>query len=402
MNSRTSVTLLIGIDIVLINLFLIFYTNATYPLVGHDYRLFLSRIIDTHLFYKVNGIAIQWYTPSFGSGLPAYPNPLQMQFSLPQLFTWFTNSWNASLMSAVVYASIGFLGAFYFFHKVLEFKPFTSILGAAFFIGNGFFIERVVVGHVNFFTFPLIIIPVLALLHPKFSNWLAGSLVALTAAIMVYSGGVYIGVINILSFLMILPVIYLIKPSLFSWKKQFLSLLWGGGFTILLCGSKLAATMAFMQNFPRIVHDHYQVSWQTGLGGLIFQLIGVMSTVPILELVGKNSLTFAAWLGRWTGTPYGFWELDSSLSPALVILLAYGAGYSLIHKPQIDKTNIVKKIFAGIFLLLAIFVTVEVSIAKGGMFTALSKIILIKSLHANVRFTSAFILPLVIVGAKDI
>jgi hypothetical protein len=79
------------VNLLFIAFFLVQYTSATYPLVGHDFRLYIPRLIDSHLFYKVNGLAIEWYTPSFGGGLPAYPNPLQMQFSLPQLFTWYFN-----------------------------------------------------------------------------------------------------------------------------------------------------------------------------------------------------------------------------------------------------------------------------------------------------------------------
>ncbi|MBE3142458.1 MAG: hypothetical protein IMZ61_00830, partial [Planctomycetes bacterium] len=93
MKSRRKIAVLGGLNILVIALFLVLYTNATYPLVGHDFRLYLSRVIDTHLYYKVNGFSIQWYTPSFGGGLPAYPNPNQIQFSLIQLLTWFTNPW---------------------------------------------------------------------------------------------------------------------------------------------------------------------------------------------------------------------------------------------------------------------------------------------------------------------
>ena len=73
---------LILLNILIIAYFLIRYTGATYPLVGSDYRLFIPRLIDSLLHYKVNGFSVQWYTPSFGGGLPAYPNPLQMQFSI--------------------------------------------------------------------------------------------------------------------------------------------------------------------------------------------------------------------------------------------------------------------------------------------------------------------------------
>jgi len=133
---------LIALNILVIVLFIVQYTSATYPMVGHDYRLFVPRLIDSHLYYKINGFGIEWYTPYFGGGLPAYPNPLQMQFSLPQLFTFFVNPWIAILASTAIYIAVGFLAAFLLLRDVLGFKPLPAILGSSFFVANGFVIEQ--------------------------------------------------------------------------------------------------------------------------------------------------------------------------------------------------------------------------------------------------------------------
>jgi hypothetical protein len=389
-----------GFNFLVIALFVVLYANATYPMVGIDYRLFLSRLIDTQLHYKVNGFGIQWYTPSFGGGVPAYPNPLQMQFSLTQLLTWFTNPWNAVLISCIIYAAIGFLAAFYFMRDLLGLRPLSAILGAVFFIANGFYIERVAIGHVNFITFPLIIVPVYALLAPKLPRWLGGVIVSLTVAVLVYSGGVYILVIGVMTGFITLPMVYFLKPDLLSWKKIWPVLAWGGALSLLLCGSKLYATTAYMQNFSREVHDEYSVTWYTGLGGLIAQLSGTQLALPVLKLLGKSGLDFVVRLGNWTGTPFGFWELDSSLSPALLLLIFYGAGRVIFRRPQIEKKDLFRKLIAGVCLIVAIILAVEFSIAKGFLYTDLSKLPILKSLHADTRFASAFILPLAILGTK--
>src|SRR5262245_35216013 len=65
-----------------VGLFLGVILNRTYPIIGHDYTYFISRTLDSYLHYRINGLSIQWYTPSFGGGLPSYANPQQMQFSL--------------------------------------------------------------------------------------------------------------------------------------------------------------------------------------------------------------------------------------------------------------------------------------------------------------------------------
>ena len=48
---------------------------------------------------------------------------------------------------------------------------------------------------------------------------------------------------------------------------------------------------------------------------MIFQLVGTMNCSPILGLIHKTSASYILRLIAWTKTPYGFWELDSSISP---------------------------------------------------------------------------------------
>jgi hypothetical protein len=401
MKKRGLYIILILLNILVIVFFLIQYANASYPLVGHDYRLFITRLLDSHLYYKANGLSIEWYTPNFGGGLPAYPNPLQMQFSLPQLITWFFNPYSAVFISTAIYITIGFLITYLFLNKIIELSPFSAILGADFFLINGFLIERVVVGHVNFLTFPLIIIPVYAILNTKLPAWLSGALISLTGAALVYSGGVYIAVIGLFSALMIIPITYFLKPGLFSWRRMLPVMVWGGLLTVLLCGSKLYATAEYMRFFPRTAHDHFGVNWTTGLLGMLFQLVGTMNWYPILGLIHKTSASYVLRLITWTKTPYGFWELDSSMAPGLLFLLVYGGFLLLFRKPHHEKrNNLVKTVIAGVCLLFTVLLAAEFSIAKGILYEQFSQLPVLQSLHAVTRFTSSFILPLAIVAAK--
>jgi hypothetical protein len=392
---------LIIINILLINLFLIQYTNASYPMVGNDYAGFTARLIDSHLYYKANGLGIEWYTPNFGGGLPAYPNPVQTQFSLPQLVTWFANPYLAILISTSIYVAIGFLVTYLFLNRVFELRPLSAILGADFFLINGFMIERVVVGHVNLLTFPLIIIPLFAMLHPKLPSWIGGVLISITGAALVYSGGVYIAIIGLFSTLIIFPLIFFLKPQLLSWRKILPVLIWGAVLTALLCGSKLYATMQYMRFFSREVSDHYPTNWLTGLGGMIFQLFGTMNFLPILSLIHKTSASFTVRLLNWTKTPYGFWELDASIAPGLVIMLVMGVIMVIFRKPRSEIRKVtIKKMIAGLCLIFIISLVAEFSMAKGILYELFRQLPILKSLHADVRFTSAFILPLAILGAK--
>ena len=400
MKKRAVYSAIIAVNILAIVIFMVAYSDATLPLIGHDYRLFIPRLLDTYLHYKVNGLTIQWYTPSFGGGLPAYPNPLQMQYSLTQLLTWFVNPWTAVLASAAIYTSIGFLVTYLLLKNILGFRPLSAILGASFFAANGFMIERVVIGHVNFITFPLIVILVYAIVNPKLPRWLAGSLIAAMAAALVYTGGVYIGVIGIFTALLTLPLLYFMKPDLFSWRKILPVLIWGGALAALLCGSKLYATAAYMKNFPRLVYDDYSVNWIHGLMGLAMQLIGPTSTLPIIKLAGKTYISYTLRLEQWTGTQYQFWELDSSLTPGLFFLLGVGLLLPIFRKHKLDRQNLVHKIIAAACLIFALILTTEFALAKGFLYDQLRQLPVLESLHANVRYASSFALPLAILAAK--
>ncbi len=405
MKNRYLITTLIMLNILTIGFFIVPYLNATYPAVGHDYAYFMPRLVDTHLHYKVNGLSIQWYTPSFGGGLPAYPNPQHMQFSLVQLLTWFVNPWWAILASIVIYSAIGFVAAYYFLKQLLGLQPLASILGAVFFSVNGFYFQQMAVGHLSFETFPLFAVIVAIIANPRLPGWLAGIFLSLICALLIYSGSFYVAFISLLGLLVVIPLIYLLKPSLLSGKRLLVVALWGGILTVLLSGSKVYAVSAFMQLFSRAVHDQYNTNWLTGVGGITFQLIGTMTIAPLLVLIGKSAVVFVVRLAEWTGSPYSFWELDAGLSPALVALLGGGALAFLFRKPNRvgaahRKVSIpIKRLLALVCLVIAILLVIEFILAEGIVYPQIRDLPFLRSMRVNSRWTSAFIFPLAVVGA---
>ena len=101
------------------------------------------------------------------------------------------------------------------------------------------------------------------------------------------------------------------------------------------------------KSFPRDVHDHYFVNWYTSIGGVVSPTGRCNDHTPISEFDRQEQSRLCCPVAQWTGSPYGFWELDSSISPALIILLIYGAWTILSHKPRFDKSNLLKKGIAG-------------------------------------------------------
>jgi hypothetical protein len=379
--------------------FLLYYLNATYPQVGHDYGLFIPRLIDTYLHTRVNGLTIQWYTPSFGGGIPVYPNPQDLQLTITQFLTGLVDPWAAILISTTIYLTLGFVAALDVFRRFFHLGMPASILGAVFFTANGFYFQHLAVGHVTFQPFPILAVIVWILLHPKLPVWLAGILLSFLITLLLYAGALYLIVIFIFSLAILLPLIYLLKPELISPKRLLKIGLFGGGLAILMCGSRLGAIIAYTQAFPRLVSETYPAGTFSALVGVLVQLAGTMTIAPFLIAIGKSPMVLVVRLRQWSGSPYSFWELDTSVSPVLWILIAAYLVIVIIRLKKIRIRRISgKQLLAAGLLVIAIYCLLEYILARGIIYPYLHELPMIRSLRVNSRMTAALILPLVVLG----
>jgi hypothetical protein len=392
------IVLLCAVNILAIGAVIIWYMSRTYPMIGHDYRLFMPYMLDSYLHQKINGLSIQWYTPSFAGGRPVFPNPQDLQFSLPQFLLWIVNPWIAILGSMMIYITIGFIATYTFLKRFLGLHSLASILGAVFFIANGFYFQHMVAGHVTFQAFTLFPVIMLIIVHPKLPSWLGGLLLSFICAILLYSG-LHDITFFIFTGLIFLPTLYLIKPSLLNGKRLFAIAIWGAILTLLLCGSKLSAAFYFMRFFPRLAQDNYNTNLWTGTIGMVRQLLGTMTMAPIYRIIHINPAISVQDMIESTGTPYRYWELDASLSPALLILLAGGAIAFLLRKPNIKAPIVKKRLIAEVGLVLAIWLVIEFTLAKGIIYPTIRNLPILESQRVNVRNICAFIFPLAVVGA---
>ncbi len=376
--------------------------SSLFPVVGRDAKYFLSRLVDTALHYRVNGLSIQWYTPTFGGGLPAYPHPLNSQFSLPQFMAFFLDPWAAVTFSYAVYIFVGYIAAYLLLRRPLAMGWAASTLGAALFSANGFYLEHIATGHLNFQAFPLLPIFLLVLLDSKISSITAAAIIGLTSAVMVYSASTYPAVFILLSLLVCLPLMYLIRPSAFCWGHIVKASALGIALSLGLTLSKLYAVLSFMRFFPRIATDEFTIPLHQAPLGLLLQLVGVMGLAPIFALTGSKMNGILQLLQGYTGGYVGLWELDLSMSPVLWLLLGLGAIALLRKIPHARKAlTPLKKDFwlAVALLLLATELTLEFTFARGLFYPHLRELPILNALHINSRFGSAFIMPLALLGA---
>jgi hypothetical protein len=303
----------------------------------------------------------------------------------------------------LVFVSIGFVATYYFLKKLMGLGSFASILGAVFFVGNGFYFNHAAVGHVTYQAFTLFPVILILLMHPRLPAWLAGLLFSLVMAILLYSG-IHNVPFFLLAGILIFPMLYLIKPAMLNGKRIFSVAAWGAVLSVLLLGSKISAIVYFMRFFPRLAQDNYTTTIWTGIVGIVHQLLGTLTLAPIYRLLGVVVPRTSAYmatvdLAKSTGTVYGAWELDASLSPALLLLLACGAITYLFHKPDLKSRIDKKRLIAEVCLLIAVWLVIEFTLAKGIIYPYIKHLPIFDSLRVNVRNISALIFPLALVGA---
>jgi|GEM_PF-456594 len=401
--------------------------NVKYPMVGYDYSYFVPRLLDSHLFYLKNGLEIHWWTPSFGAGLPSYPNPQQIQFSLPQLLLFITNPWISINISIIVFVGIGFFSTFFLF-KRLSFPKDQAILGATLFSTAGFFIEHLSVGHLGYIAFPLLPLVILLLINDKLPIPAAAIGIAFTFFILIHTAGFYVLVIFMFSVPISLLLIYILSNKIKPHYLRLFSISLIGLVTgILISSSKLTAVWSHLRYFPRYVEDVYNVNIFKSIMGFLSQLF----LTPIAVFFkGLNLEKFFQDLVG-TGTGMELWEFDIGLSPVILglllssCLLLKNLRFSRKKQtaPPIQNANLTTdksrnngngsflcKFFSGnnkkgvhkiVLLCLGIllcWISFELCIAKGIFYKYLKNIAFMKSLHVNVRFVSIFILPIVVLS----
>jgi len=392
--------ILLMLNLAVISGVVIGYLNMRFPLVGNDHRGVAS-MLDSYIYFRLNGLSIQWFSPSFGGGLPAFPDPNNAQFSLLHLLLFLVSPWQAVMISTVIFIIIGGCGSFYFFHRLLNLHWTASILGMVFFIATGYYMERISAGHLAFQTFPLLVILIIALLDLSIPRGIAGVIFALVITIMINQGGFILIVTFGLSLLVIFPLLYLYRYEIISWKHLVSVAAIGLLVTLVMSASKVAAVFAFMRFFPRQLEDYYPgTSILRGLFGIVLQLLGTMNLAPLLKLVGSDPGLLPNYMVSVTGAPYGYWEFDMSMSPVVFGIIIVGV-YSFLRKPKKYPGLLMQnnKWIAWIFFIFFTWIAIEFTLAKGWIYPLLQNLPILSSLHVNPRFAAAFLFPLAFIAA---
>ncbi|RPJ23910.1 MAG: hypothetical protein EHM33_19515 [Chloroflexi bacterium] len=279
----------------------------------------------------------------------------------------------------------------------------SSTLGAMFFIGNGFYIEHLIAGQIGYQLFPLGAVILYALTDRRSKYIYNGAIIATVITLMIFQAGFYLIVILILSLSITLPVLYLYKAKVLNLRNITLTAISAAVLCAAITASKIYAVAAFMSHFPRQIFDVYDIGlFQAGIG-LIVQILGTMTLAPIFIATQNDPALLTGTFSSITGAGYGLWETDIGLSPVLIIFLFIGFAFTIAHLRKSTRINLNRSLLVGLILLaIPVWITIEMTLARGIVYTATKQFPILRSLHVNVRFAAAFLLPLIIVGTLQL
>ena len=137
---------------------------------------------------KINGIfSVQWWTPTFGGGIPIFPNPLHLQFSITPYLLFFFSPWVSCQITYLIMACLGYYLIYNYITKHTN-CSFSAVCTASIFTTNGYFLNHILIGHLNYSSFTIIaIVPFLIS-----SSWsVKKCVIVVTASItyLIYSAG---------------------------------------------------------------------------------------------------------------------------------------------------------------------------------------------------------------------
>jgi len=287
--------------------------------VGEDYSYILPHLLDGYYWQINNGAwAPQWFSPAFCGGLPAFPNPQDIYYSLPQWFTLITDPLHASYYTMLTFATLGFAGFYLLLRLSFNMSIPVALLGATLFMFNGFYSTRLLIGHVTFHAFmltPMIAFMLLSAGGRASNGFDSRRLLSLAITALLLSYAVYSSMLHlILPVILILVFIGTLHGIIHADSGRFwLNLVIAGGLGIVLALPKLAPAIIFTYNFER---SYYLLPGANGFTGLLKLVLESLFLQPSAATV-KEILVNQQWrLGRHE------FEYGITFIPLLIILLS--------------------------------------------------------------------------------
>ncbi len=319
--------------------------------LGHDFAGGLPALLDGFFWCKVNGFfSIPWFSPYLGGGIPVFPHPANISYTIPQFLTYWVDPLTSMKLTFILFGALGFWGFYCLLRKFTAATVPIAFLAATLFLFNGFYAYRFVIGHFGFHSFMLIPWAAYFLLcgsanqgsgftDRTFKVVMAGLIITY----MFYSSAQLV-LAEILSIFILCLILKLTTPRSFNFKYLIVALLCAGLLSAVLSIARLVATFAFMGNIPRTQLPLPGIQNLTDLISLWMQSLFIK---PALGLAEKVIINITYYLDRHE------FEYGITIVPLLVLCLGLGANTPRLFKKKIGEIFIFKEwLLFGLTVLL--------------------------------------------------
>ena len=274
---------------------------------GGDNMYFLPRMLDSYLFQKVNGLALEEYTASFCAGSFVFANPQSVSLSLAQVVLFALDPVVSIRLTYVVFAALGGVGM-YLASRKLDLESDAALVAAVAYAFSGYFVTRMVMGQVSFQPFALA--PLTAWMMMQ-SIHRFGTTRRLAGAAFLLAFSFYSGVAALIpqmgAIIGFLTLVYALRHG--AVIRAFVVLAVVAVLALIMAAPKVEAGMSVLANLPK---NYYDLPGFTPWGLVRFLVEGFFLNPSAPEL---NEFLIGRTFGvGWQGFYFG-------MTPFVLILL---------------------------------------------------------------------------------
>jgi len=370
-----------------------FFPNNAMEL-GHDYYFCFTRMLSGYYWFKENGLTeIPYFTPALCAGNVFFTDPQNSYFSFPQFLMFLVNPITSVWLTTAVFAIAGLTGACLLFRKVFLCSLWGAILGGALFLFNGFYIYRIIIGHLTYHGFMLLPVIVLFLLWNKRQNMnILGNLAcAISAAFLFsyifYSGGIHLIVPMALSIAAAAMIYGLTRGTL---KHFWIRIPFFAIFLFLFIFPKLSVSIFTLKNLAR---DGYSLC---GIPDIANSLWVPFKTLFFKALTWNESKEILENKELVLGSHE--FEFGITFIPLLLIGIGTISLFRSYLKGNVEFYKKTTKRLYSVFLVLILFTPIVFNFYTPAWNDILKQIPIAKNSITLVRWYSAYILPAILVS----
>ena len=385
----------IGFILTLVFYFIFQDFFSTNSMPGENY---FPILLDGVYWEHNNGLfSVPWFTPAFGGGLPKFPNPQSIYYSLEQFLCFVTDPVTAIKLTLFIFALLGFYGFYLLLRKIFLVSSMTSLLGATIFLFNSFYICRMLIGHITFHPFMLYPLFLFFVLRLPLKNGtpdqrLLVSDIFFTSLILTYM--FYSGAFHIIPPLLLTTVICGILYNLmvnvtFSYKYFFIKLFFVLLISISASAAYLNASISYLSLFPRDLYPLPGIPKLTALMEVCLRALFWNSPYELVKSVIANRM--------WRIDVHEM-EFGVGLIPPIMLLAGLPWMIKKIRSGGIFQHNGATRMVKIIFLLVLLFIPLALNFYTPSWNAFLKSVPFIKNSSLNFRWFCCYI-PVVILAS---